>query len=484
MVSHLTQDTRSAASSVSPLTRNLTLVLGVLGSIGSLWLAAVLLMLLLVGMACATVYESTYGTERALADFYTSWWFATILTLIACNSLAAVILRYPFTKRQIGFVLTHLGILATLGGAWVTQQFGLDARVGFVEGETVEVCHNTHVDALTVLNRRDQKRASLDLTDRVFVGFREAERPQTPRLTLGDLNIQVERFLPDSAWSSRSGASGVVKVDYAGATFTVSLEQGLKQAVPLGDTGITVRVLRYLPHAIVGEDKQLVNASDQPVNPAVEVEVVGPSGSEKRYAFAKFPDFSSMHGKPQVEGLKVTFESGRADWTLEPVEPVRKEREPGLLLTLRTPEHTNTMGVQKHEPRPVTVDGVPYEMSYENQAVPLGFKLTLDRFRVGYYPGGMRPRSFESHVTITDPTTGATQSRIISMNHPLKYGGYSFYQSSYRQGQGQTASFLSVSRDPGQPIVFTGYVTMLVGMLVVLGMRMADRRAAEKSRPG
>ncbi|MFA5864317.1 MAG: hypothetical protein WC975_06480 [Phycisphaerae bacterium] len=37
---------------------------------GSLWFAAVILMLLLVAMACATVFESTRGTEQTLVEFY------------------------------------------------------------------------------------------------------------------------------------------------------------------------------------------------------------------------------------------------------------------------------------------------------------------------------------------------------------------------------------------------------------------------------
>jgi cytochrome c biogenesis protein ResB len=165
---------------------------------------------------------------------------------------------------------------------------------------------------------------------------------------------------------------------------------------------------------------------------------------------------------------------------MEPVEPVREDRTPALLLELRTAKHSRQMWVQKFGSRPVTVDGKQYELSYSNRRVPLDFSITLDHFHIGYYPGGMRPRSFESHVTIADPATGRTRSQVISMNHPVKHGGYSFYQSSFREGPQRTASFLSVSHDPGQPIVFAGYIIVLVGMVAVLWIRMADRRKAER----
>ena len=91
--------------------------------LGSLWFAVVLLVLLLVAMACATVFESRHGTDMALGIFYRAWWFEGSLALLAANVLAAVVVRYPFSKKQIGFALTHLSILVTLAGALVTAKY-------------------------------------------------------------------------------------------------------------------------------------------------------------------------------------------------------------------------------------------------------------------------------------------------------------------------------------------------------------------------
>ncbi|MFQ5591903.1 MAG: hypothetical protein ACE5HE_12125, partial [Phycisphaerae bacterium] len=74
-------------------------------------------------------------------------------------------------------------------------------------------------------------------------------------------------------------------------------------------------------------------------------------------------------------------------------------------------------------------------------------------------------------------------TRVVSMNSPVKYRGYSFYQSSYRQEPGRVVSYLSIARDPGLPIVFTGYIGALMGMTIVLGTRMAERRRAVQAEP-
>jgi hypothetical protein len=567
-------------------------------AVGSLWFAAVLLMLLLVVLAGATVYESIHGTAPALETFYRSVWFKVLLGLIGVNVTAAVLLRYPFSKRQIGFVITHAAIVLTLVGALVTEQVGVEGQVGITEGQTVDRFNHRLEDALSVVNRLDKSQASIDLTSKALRGFRAVEQPRAPRLELGDAQISVERYLPDTAWSrhvsetddaslgpavevslptsgrdnptwvfadhrpvrfghtsvsfravsdptelagllseqttSPSDSVDVVRVTCQGEVFEIPLDECRNAAAPVGDTGYTIRVLRYLPHATVGPDRRLTSASDQPINPAIEVEIAGPSTKETRIAFARFPGF--RHGENEIEDVELTFVTGgkpepeapveiiggpagemyvrfqgigsaaaprpfqvgtpvdtpwtgrkltvlrrfehaRVDWTLESVDPIRPEREPGLLLKIRTPESTSEMWVQKHETRSVLIDDVPHALTYTARQVPLGFLLTLNSFQIGTYPGSNRPRSFESQVTTVNPVTGRTQNHVISMNHPAEVGGYTLYQSSYSESRdGPSISYLSVSRDPGQPIAFAGYIGMMAGMLVVLCTRIAERR--------
>jgi hypothetical protein len=271
------------------------------------------------------------------------------------------------------------------------------------------------------------------------------------------------------------------------------------------------------------------------VNPYVEVEVSGPAGKETRRAFAKFPEFGDGHatttsssltvrllaaaeapttpievlGGPDTElhvrfldtagavvvraltlgqpvetpwaGQRFTvlrrFDHARVQWELAPIEPVRTQRVPGVLVRLSTPAQTNEIWLQKNLSRSLTVDGLPYEVSYVDRTYPLGFTVQLEQFRIGRYPGSERPRSFESRVTVTDPRTGRTQSTVISMNHPFSFGGFTLYQSSYRQESGRWISFLSVARDPGQLIVFAGYIILIAGMVLVLVTRMTERQS-------
>jgi cytochrome c-type biogenesis protein CcsB len=107
--------------------------------------------------------------------------------------------------------------------------------------------------------------------------------------------------------------------------------------------------------------------------------------------------------------------------------------------------------------------------------VTLPFTVKLDRFRVDYYQGTRQPANFRSDVEILDG--GGALKAGIWMNHELEHRGWRFYQSSYRQEGGYNATILSVSKDPGQPIVFFGYGLLLLGMVTVLGTRMGQVRS-------
>ena len=564
--------------------------------VGSIWLAAVLLMLVLLGMACATVFESMRGAEQALAMFYRSWWFTALLALIFVNVAAATLARYPFSKALVGFVVTHASILVILIGALVTSWFGIDGMLGINEGQTEDHLRDRKHIVLKVLNQSDKTDSTLDLDSNVYRGFQTVNDPEGPVLSLGSVQAAVTQFFPDSEWvrqvtededprlgpaievslsasghdeptwvfarhaaavegvnialrsasnaaelerllndpaTNQSDSIGSLKVACGGTNYEIPVADCTEKAVSVGDTGYMVRVLRYLPHATVGSDNRLVNASAQPENPAVEVELASSTEMETRICFARFPGF--QHGGQTIEDVEITFVAAdhagpgtpveviagpegklyarfsregvpritqelilgtpvdtpwlgrkfavlrhvaraRVDWSLEQLAPVREERIPAIKVVLSEADDSSEMWLQEHRPRRVTFGGQAYELAYTNRQIPLGFSVTLNRFRIGTYPGGNRPRSFESHVTILDPTTAREQDQIISMNHPAECGGFTLYQSSYNILEGQTTSYLTVSRDPGRPIVFVGYIALMIGMVLVLATRLASRQ--------
>ncbi len=61
---------------------------------------------------------------------------------------------------------------------------------------------------------------------------------------------------------------------------------------------------------------------------------------------------------------------------------------------------------------------------------PLGFTIVCDDFDVEFYGSSDTPKEFKSHLKVLKDNV-VVQEKTIEVNLPLKYGGFTFYQSSY-----------------------------------------------------
>jgi len=122
----------------NPPPRPLTvrLLLRLYRGLASLQLAVVLIVLLAIVLAWATVVENRFGLHAAQFAIYRTWWFEALNFLLGLNVVMAAVVRFPWKRRQIGFLLTHAGILVLLLGCVVTRQQGIDAHVRVIEGDT------------------------------------------------------------------------------------------------------------------------------------------------------------------------------------------------------------------------------------------------------------------------------------------------------------------------------------------------------------
>jgi cytochrome c-type biogenesis protein CcsB len=123
--------------------------------------------------------------------------------------------------------------------------------------------------------------------------------------------------------------------------------------------------------------------------------------------------------------------------------------------------------------------GGPEAATLQSHSLP--FSVRLDSFEIDRYAGTWRPAMYRSRVFVEDRAAARSFPAIIQMNHELSYGGYKFFQSSFHETPGRDQTVLSVSRDPGQTIVFIGYVLLMVGMITVLATRIAQNRALARA---
>jgi len=104
------------------------------------------------------------------------------------------------------------------------------------------------------------------------------------------------------------------------------------------------------------------------------------------------------------------------------------------------------------------------EIKLERAKTPLVFGIHLKDFRKIDYPGTNKAREFESDLLVQDgdlewPVT-------ISMNQPLRYKGYTFYQSSFDTREDKEVTVLNVVENKGRIFPYISTLIIFAGLLL------------------
>ncbi len=127
-------------------------------------------------------------------------------------------------------------------------------------------------------------------------------------------------------------------------------------------------------------------------------------------------------------------------------------------------------------PQSFTLDGRTWRLAIRPRRYYLPFSLTLKNFTHEIYPGTDVPRNFASLVRLDDPARGEGRDVKIYMNHPLRYGGKTFYQASF--GQGDRLSVLQVVENPGWLLPYVACALVAFGLATHFLARLRPLEAA------
>jgi hypothetical protein len=120
-----------------------------------------------------------------------------------------------------------------------------------------------------------------------------------------------------------------------------------------------------------------------------------------------------------------------------------------------------------------------YYFSLRLKRIILPLQLKLLDFKKTVYPGTEIPKSFSSRVEIE--SGGLRRETLISMNRPLRFHGYTFYQSSYAEDdQFGASSTFAVVKNAGRWLPYISSALVFLGLLLHFISQLA---AALKKSP-
>lgn len=117
---------------------------------------------------------------------------------------------------------------------------------------------------------------------------------------------------------------------------------------------------------------------------------------------------------------------------------------------------------EKFPPQTLKIQENTYQLALRFQRTYFDFQFILLEFKHEKHPGTDIPKSFSSLIRIQNKDTKEDREVLISMNQPLRYKGYTFYQSSFSEDE--RSSVLQVVKNPGWAVPYAGIALVSLGL--------------------
>lgn len=223
--------------------------------LGSIELAVPVMVLVAAALAWGTYLESALDVKVARATVYGSWWFITLMALICMSLVFAVITRYPWKRKHVGFMTVHAGlILLIVGGFW--SLFGrVEGQLLLEQGNKSNILttDTEHVELLRHLNGEFQPISSAPLQQQPVALPWSDPAPQ--RIGLGPATLEVVKRWDNSreeAYVLNDAASPLraVELSIKGPSVRAHSDAGhvwvgeeTPGAAPAVESGLRIRVM-------------------------------------------------------------------------------------------------------------------------------------------------------------------------------------------------------------------------------------------------
>jgi hypothetical protein len=393
----------------------------------SLRLTVVLLAFAIVLVFIGTLAQVDEGLYNAQARYFRQWIVQgldlfgkrvplilpggyLIGTMLLVNLLAAHIYRFQLSVKKIGIQLAHAGVILLLVGQLATDMFAHESQLSFNQGQTRNYAEsaNHYEMAFTTSIGQNRDQVVAIPADSLNSGD-EIQNADLP------FTIRVKQFWKNSDTQFRAPM--------------------MQNGPPMTTNGLALN-FDFWP-------TNEVKTMDDKNAPTAKIELVGPNGPLGTWMVSDWAD----------DGAKI--EEILEDYT----QLLGQNMAQSIVGDLTRPQF-------------VIVDGKKYTFALRPQRAYFPFSLTLLKATHTVYEGTDIPKDFRSSVQLQNSNTGENRAVEISMNHPLRYEGLTFYQQQMTAGQATEQaglapwSLLQVVHNPSWLTPYIGCGMVAAGLIV------------------
>ena len=419
----------------------------------SLKLAVVNILLLAFLSAAGTFIESYYDLYLAQHLVYQSFWMKIVLFLFSINLLSVMVDRWPWKKRHLPFVTAHLGIILIVIGAFLTSERGIDGSMRLEPGESSRsIILSPRL--LSVYSSFGEGSVSELYKSRPRFIFNRPSLEKPYRISLGKEFMEIVDYYPYARekiiFKKKEGAGWLFHFKWVGAGIQQLHQMYKMKRQPF------VKQKFGLAHVVVsGGSYKPVEKNELILLPQTSMYQLVQNGKIKQAG-------SIYKGKKIKTGwMDLTFHlsdfyPSEKVYQFTPLK--RPDDNSASALKVRFQGKSSWMKLNSF--LSFYSKDAAYTLSYMNQRKNIGSSLKLLQFNIDRYQGSQKAKEYSSVVEVDGLKTVS-----ISMNEPLQYKGWTFYQSGFDEAQ--TASILSVNYDPGRFIKYFGSFLLVVGIFAL-----------------
>ncbi len=300
-------------------------------------------------------------------------------TVLLVNLIAAHAVRFQLTRKKLGIILLHFGVILLLIGQLLTGLFARETQMRIDEGQTLGYSEAPREVELAVIDVTDPNFDQVvAIPEEVLARGGTIQSPTLP------FTLNVRQFMGNAHLAMRSQEP---------------------QAPP--------------SQATTGSGKNIVVA-----------EIPRTVKDDERDLSAAFVEVDGVQGP-------------LGTWLLSNAIP---------------------------DPQGFTLNGHTYELAMRQRRFYKQFALTLLDFAHDRYAGTDIPKNFSSRVRLLDFERNENREVVISMNDPLRYRGFTFYQSGFDNNDKTT--ILQVVKNPAMLLPYIACGLVALGLVVQFSMHL------------
>ena len=432
--------------------------------ITSMSFMAFLLLALAFSMAIATFVESSYGTPAARALIYNSYWFEFLWALFALNLVNNIIKYKLYNVKRYTLGIFHFSFLVILLGAFITRHFSYEGMMHIRENESADSMLSSKSYFYAGINGKKKHKAVRfsELTPKQFSADFSLDGKEVKVKSVGYISGAERKPVPSATGESMidlvfSSEDLKGMQSFIFSKGDIMEESGISLSFESEDkTGVT----------FFTEKGELYMTSDS---------LISGSTMTSRESTLYRPGDTIAVRKMFLYSIRnfrflVRNYYPNAEYTA--VKSSVNTNEDAVFIQITGEQGKQTVPVFGHsgiapDTLEVTVDGSKLKLAYGAREISLPFRVYLVNFNYERYPGSDSPSSYSSEIKITDKEKDDEHFETISMNNPLLYKGYKFFQSSYDEDEKGT--ILSVNHDYwGTVITYFGYAMLVLGIVFSL----------------